>query len=244
MERRARAGTCRSRRRRRDCVLSTMRLDHDIAHRRRIANDLAARLTPHRPGAPAAVLGRAGRGGPAAIGVANRGDRFRANRDALSASRRRRTIGRRWLGGPRRRRRCGLPIADGERWRGRCAQARRRRRSRPARSACCSSPEGRGAGLGFDHPKGMFPIGPVSGASLLQIHFEKALAAARRYGAPVPIYMMTSPVTHDEQAAFLEAARAISACRRTMSCCFARARCRRSMRQPASCCSPKRIRCS
>src|SRR5207244_3120713 len=41
-------------------------------------------------------------------------------------------------------------------------------------------------------------------ASLLQIHFEKALAAARRYRASVPVYMMTSSVTHDEQAAFLE----------------------------------------
>ena len=63
---------------------------------------------------------------------------------------------------------------------------------------------GQGSRLGFDHPKGMFPIGPVSGASLLQIHFEKALAAARRYGASVPVYMMTSPVTHDEQAEFLK----------------------------------------
>jgi len=64
---------------------------------------------------------------------------------------------------------------------------------------------GQGSRLGFDHPKGLFRIGPVSGASLLQIHFEKALASARRYGAAVPIYMMTSPVTHDEQVEFLDA---------------------------------------
>jgi UDP-N-acetylglucosamine/UDP-N-acetylgalactosamine diphosphorylase len=63
---------------------------------------------------------------------------------------------------------------------------------------------GQGSRLGFDLPKGMFPIGSVSGASLLQIHLEKALAAARRYEAAVPVYMMTSPVTHDEQIAFLE----------------------------------------
>jgi len=50
----------------------------------------------------------------------------------------------------------------------------------------------------------MYPIGPVSGASLLEIHMEKALAAARRYGAAVPVYVMTSPVTHDEQIAFLD----------------------------------------
>jgi UDP-N-acetylglucosamine/UDP-N-acetylgalactosamine diphosphorylase len=63
---------------------------------------------------------------------------------------------------------------------------------------------GQGSRLGFEHPKGMYSIGPVSGASLLQIHFEKALASARRYGAFVPIYMMTSPVTHDEQADYLD----------------------------------------
>jgi UDP-N-acetylglucosamine/UDP-N-acetylgalactosamine diphosphorylase len=63
---------------------------------------------------------------------------------------------------------------------------------------------GQGSRLGFDRPKGVYPIGPVSGASLLQVHLEKALAAAGRYGAAVPVYMMTSPVTHDEQAAFLD----------------------------------------
>ncbi len=63
---------------------------------------------------------------------------------------------------------------------------------------------GQGSRLGFEHPKGMYSIGPVSGVSLLQIHYEKALAMARRYGASVPIYMMTSPVTHEEQAEYLE----------------------------------------
>lgn len=62
---------------------------------------------------------------------------------------------------------------------------------------------GQGSRLGFEHPKGLLSIGPVSRGSLLQIHFEKALAAARRYGAGVPIYLMTSPVTHDEQVAYL-----------------------------------------
>jgi len=62
---------------------------------------------------------------------------------------------------------------------------------------------GQGSRLGFDHPKGLFPIGPVSGASLLEIHLQKALATARRYGAAVPVYIMTSLATHDEQVAFL-----------------------------------------
>ncbi len=63
---------------------------------------------------------------------------------------------------------------------------------------------GQGSRLGFDHAKGTYPIGPVAGASLLQIHLEKALAATRRYGAAVPVYMMTSPITHEEQVAFLD----------------------------------------
>jgi UDP-N-acetylglucosamine/UDP-N-acetylgalactosamine diphosphorylase len=62
---------------------------------------------------------------------------------------------------------------------------------------------GQGSRLGFDHPKGLFPIGPVSGASLLQIHFEKAVALAHRHAVRMPVYMMTSPVTHDEQTSFL-----------------------------------------
>ena len=63
---------------------------------------------------------------------------------------------------------------------------------------------GQGSRLGFDHPKGMYPIGPVSKKTLLQIHLEKAVALAKRHGKGVPVYLMTSPVTHEEQVAFLE----------------------------------------
>src|SRR5262245_42268660 len=40
---------------------------------------------------------------------------------------------------------------------------------------------GQGSRLGFERPKGMFPVGPVSEASLFQIHAEKVLALSRRY---------------------------------------------------------------
>jgi UDP-N-acetylglucosamine/UDP-N-acetylgalactosamine diphosphorylase len=62
---------------------------------------------------------------------------------------------------------------------------------------------GQGSRLGFEQPKSLFPIGPLSGASLLQIHIEKVRALAKRYGQPAPLYLMTSPVTHDETVAFL-----------------------------------------
>jgi UDP-N-acetylglucosamine/UDP-N-acetylgalactosamine diphosphorylase len=63
---------------------------------------------------------------------------------------------------------------------------------------------GQGTRLGFDHPKGMYPIGPFSGASLFHILLEKILARSRRHGAPIPLYLMTSPATHEETAAYLD----------------------------------------
>ncbi|MEN6450606.1 MAG: UDPGP type 1 family protein [Thermoguttaceae bacterium] len=61
---------------------------------------------------------------------------------------------------------------------------------------------GQGTRLGFDRPKGMFPIGPLSHKSLFQIHVEKIVARSRRYGARIPLYVMTSPATHAETAAY------------------------------------------
>lgn len=62
---------------------------------------------------------------------------------------------------------------------------------------------GQGTRLGFDHPKGMFPLGPVSGRTLFQILIERLRAVAKRYGASIPLYLMTSPATHEETVAFL-----------------------------------------
>jgi UDP-N-acetylglucosamine/UDP-N-acetylgalactosamine diphosphorylase len=61
---------------------------------------------------------------------------------------------------------------------------------------------GSGTRLGFEGPKGTYPIGPVSKASLFQIHAEKVVALGRRYGRPVPLYVMTSPENHGATARF------------------------------------------
>ena len=61
---------------------------------------------------------------------------------------------------------------------------------------------GQGTRLGFEHPKGMFPIGPVSDRSLFQIHVEKIIATGRRHGVRIPLYLMTSPATHEETVKF------------------------------------------
>ena len=63
---------------------------------------------------------------------------------------------------------------------------------------------GQGTRLGFPHPKGMYPIGPVSSATLFQLHFEKVLAISRRYGYRTPYCVMTSPATHTETVEYLE----------------------------------------
>jgi UDP-N-acetylglucosamine/UDP-N-acetylgalactosamine diphosphorylase len=64
---------------------------------------------------------------------------------------------------------------------------------------------GQGTRLGFDHPKGMYPIGPISNKTLFQIHVEKIIAAGRRYGVRIPLYMMTSPATDAETVEFFAA---------------------------------------
>jgi UDP-N-acetylglucosamine/UDP-N-acetylgalactosamine diphosphorylase len=61
---------------------------------------------------------------------------------------------------------------------------------------------GQGTRLGFDHPKGMFPIGPLSKKPLFQIHAEKGLALRRRFGAAIPLLIMTSPATDAETRQF------------------------------------------
>ena len=61
---------------------------------------------------------------------------------------------------------------------------------------------GQGSRLGFEHPKGMYEVGPVSKKSLFQMHAEKVLATRRRYGRPVPFLVMTSPATDAETRQF------------------------------------------
>ena len=53
---------------------------------------------------------------------------------------------------------------------------------------------GQGSRLGFDGPKGAYPVGPVTDAPLFHFHARKILALSRRHGAPVPFYVMTSEV--------------------------------------------------
>jgi len=62
---------------------------------------------------------------------------------------------------------------------------------------------GQGTRLGFDGPKGCYPIGPVTDRSLFQIHCEKVAALGRRYGPTPPLYVMTSEDNHAATERFL-----------------------------------------
>jgi len=63
---------------------------------------------------------------------------------------------------------------------------------------------GQGSRLGFEHPKGMFPIGPKSERTLFQIFAEQILARRQRHNAAIPWLIMTSDATHAETLQFLE----------------------------------------
>jgi|GEM_PF-45682 len=63
---------------------------------------------------------------------------------------------------------------------------------------------GQGTRLGFPRPKGMFPIGPVSGKSLFAILAEQIVSMSQRYGKSIPYLIMTSDGTHEETVEYFE----------------------------------------
>lgn len=57
---------------------------------------------------------------------------------------------------------------------------------------------GQGTRLGFDQPKGLYPIGPVTGRTLFAVFADQLRALRVRFGRPVPWLVMTSSATHAE----------------------------------------------
>lgn len=55
---------------------------------------------------------------------------------------------------------------------------------------------GQGTRLGFDGPKGNFPISPVKKKTLFQIFADSIAAASQKYQADCPWYVMTSPLNY------------------------------------------------
>jgi UDP-N-acetylglucosamine/UDP-N-acetylgalactosamine diphosphorylase len=70
--------------------------------------------------------------------------------------------------------------------------------------AICTVAGGQGSRLGFDGPKGCFPISPIRQATLFQIFAEKILATRNRYDRPLYWYIMTSPLNLEETRSFFD----------------------------------------
>jgi UDP-N-acetylglucosamine pyrophosphorylase len=64
---------------------------------------------------------------------------------------------------------------------------------RAGRIAVLTAAGGQGTRLGFDGPKGCYPLGPVTRRTLFRHHAERVLALSRRYGVHIPWLVMTNP---------------------------------------------------
>jgi UDP-N-acetylglucosamine/UDP-N-acetylgalactosamine diphosphorylase len=64
---------------------------------------------------------------------------------------------------------------------------------------------GQGTRLGFDGPKGKYPVSPIRKKTLFQIFAESVAAARKKYGAVLPWLIMTSPLNHQETVEAIEA---------------------------------------
>ena len=73
---------------------------------------------------------------------------------------------------------------------------------RAGRVAAFTVAGGQGTRLGYDGPKGTFPVTPVKGHSLFQVFAEKIRAAQTRFGTPLHWFIMTSHQNHVATEAF------------------------------------------
>lgn len=75
---------------------------------------------------------------------------------------------------------------------------------RAGRVAAFTVAGGQGTRLGYNGPKGTYPVTPVRQATLFQVFAEKILAARRRYDCTIPWFLMTSYLNHEATLAFFE----------------------------------------
>ncbi len=66
------------------------------------------------------------------------------------------------------------------------------------RTALLTVAGGQGSRLGFEGPKGLFPVTPLRNLPLFAHFAEKLAAARRRYGAAIPWLVMTSRGNHEQ----------------------------------------------
>ncbi|HXA80118.1 MAG TPA: UDPGP type 1 family protein [Opitutaceae bacterium] len=73
---------------------------------------------------------------------------------------------------------------------------------RAGRVAAFTVAGGQGTRLGWDGPKGTFPVTPVKKKPLFQVFAEKLRAAGVRYGRPLHWFIMTSHANHEATVTF------------------------------------------
>lgn len=61
---------------------------------------------------------------------------------------------------------------------------------------------GQGSRLGYEGPKGTFPVSPIKGKTLFQLFAEQVAALSRRYGVAIPLLIMTSQENNKETVSF------------------------------------------
>lgn len=64
---------------------------------------------------------------------------------------------------------------------------------------------GQGTRLGYDGPKGTFPVSPIQNKTLFQIFAENIWRAQEKYGCTIPWYVMTSPINDGPTREFFKA---------------------------------------
>ena len=73
---------------------------------------------------------------------------------------------------------------------------------RAGRVAAFTVAGGQGTRLGYDGPKGTFPVTPVRNATLFQVFAEKIRCASETYQASIPWLIMTSRINHEATVSF------------------------------------------
>ena len=75
---------------------------------------------------------------------------------------------------------------------------------RAGRVAAFTVAGGQGTRLGYNGPKGTFPVTPIKQKTLFQVFAEKIKAAGLRYGKPLHWFIMTSHQNHATTEAFFQ----------------------------------------
>ena len=89
-----------------------------------------------------------------------------------------------------------VPRSDAERALYSRAEQKGRELLNAGRVCCLTVAGGQGTRLGFDGPKGTYPIGPVTGRTLFEYFAQNIIRAGQKYGHRLVWYIMTSALNH------------------------------------------------